>query len=222
MSVRSDTVAALAAVLDPNERQALLWAASLGAGACDSPAPGADPVAAMNTGRTLRALLPTLRDAAADDGALAASVTRPLSSPDTDDATVVQDGAGGHYVQVCATHGDTLTQCRCSRPGKAVRKVPCPGARCPGYTRTVQNVPTPCSSCGTSIARCDARIRVGRTACCAECAVNSTHEDTPSGFAERERARATRVSATRRAATTDDKTVADRSISRGTLRPRGV
>jgi hypothetical protein len=64
MSVRSETVAALVEVLDPNERAALLWAAQLGAGIADTNLPGVDSRTTLAVGRTLRTLLPALRDAA--------------------------------------------------------------------------------------------------------------------------------------------------------------
>lgn len=44
-----------------------------------------------------------------------------------------------HFRHVCEVHGDTLAQCRCPDPGKAVTKVPCPGPPvCPqrGFTVT--------------------------------------------------------------------------------------
>lgn len=69
MSVRSDTVAALARVLDKNERQALLWACQIGADIADSVAMVDPPLpSARENGRLLRALLPTMRDAAESDG----------------------------------------------------------------------------------------------------------------------------------------------------------
>lgn len=49
-----------------------------------------------------------------------------------------------------------------------------------------------CSSCGTSLARCDTRIRNRRPACCTLCGLNDTHNDPMGGYAERERARAAR------------------------------
>jgi hypothetical protein len=66
VSVRADTVAALAEVLSPAERAALLWAAQLGAGLSDADVPGADPEATRAVGRTLRTLLPALAQAVVD------------------------------------------------------------------------------------------------------------------------------------------------------------
>jgi hypothetical protein len=52
----------------------------------------------------------------------------------------------------------------------------------------VAGQPHDCISCGVSIANCDKRIARGWRACCTSCAVTDTHGDTPSGYAERQRA----------------------------------
>jgi len=52
--------------------------------------------------------------------------------------------------------------------------------------------PHDCSSCGTSIDRCDDLVAAGR-ACCVACAHRETHGDVPFGYVLRRRAREAKV-----------------------------
>lgn len=56
-------------------------------------------------------------------------------------------------------------------------------------TAASRRAPTACTSCGSSLARCDSRISRRLPACCIMCARTDTHNDTPSGYADRMRAR---------------------------------
>jgi hypothetical protein len=125
VTVRSDAAGHLAAALDQDELVALEWAASCLASLCDHPYPGEDRDAALATGRRLRQLGPTLRDAV-----------------------------------------------RLSR------------ARAAGF-----DTDHDCTSCGCPLSVCDDRIGAGRKACCTLCSIQDTHDDTPSGYADRLRAK---------------------------------